>query len=370
MKTLRRIVALGGEILLWATGIATVAGFASDRAWLFDLCAAFRPAYFLVQTAGATWLAFRRRWFGALTAVVLLGINSLQMLPLYLSRPEESMRPNSTTGGKPAGNRGAQDAQSAALASAAPDTEAGEGASGTTSFGNRLRVVQLNLAFKTRTLDTVVAFLRRTDADLVALEEVGIESWQYLDKHLAEEFPYRFAFPLDTAAGLAILSKRPFKEPNLEYFADPGLPSIVTEIRLTLPPGAGDQPNETVPVGVVVTHPLSPTTSYGYRLRDAQLREIARHRSKLPERMIVLGDLNITSWSAAFGKLLADTGLRDTRVGFGVQPSWPAIGLANLALVPIDHVLVSHHFRVIDRRVGSYVGSDHLPVVAELEIEF
>jgi endonuclease/exonuclease/phosphatase (EEP) superfamily protein YafD len=83
--------------------------------------------------------------------------------------------------------------------------------------------------------------------------------------------------------------------------------------------------------------------------------------------VIVLGDLNTTSWSPYFRDLLADSGLADTRRGFGVLGSWP--DLPSPLRIPIDHCLVSDKVAVHDRRIGPPVGSDHRGVIVDLTVK-
>jgi hypothetical protein len=45
---------------------------------------------------------------------------------------------------------------------------------------------------------------------------------------------------------------------------------------------------------------------------------------------------------------------------------WPTWAPSFLR-VPIDHIFVSSSWRVIDRRLGPMVGSDHLPVLVDLQ---
>jgi endonuclease/exonuclease/phosphatase (EEP) superfamily protein YafD len=66
-----------------------------------------------------------------------------------------------------------------------------------------------------------------------------------------------------------------------------------------------------------------------------------------------------------FRDFLATTGLKDSRVGFGWQPTWPT-GSMSLR-IPIDHVLVEPDLVVLERQVGPDIGSDHLPVRVRLK---
>jgi endonuclease/exonuclease/phosphatase (EEP) superfamily protein YafD len=62
--------------------------------------------------------------------------------------------------------------------------------------------------------------------------------------------------------------------------------------------------------------------------------------------------------------------------GLGIHPTWPTPGtyrrlpklLTPLLAIPIDHCLVSHDITVSNLYVGPNIGSDHLPLVADLHI--
>ena len=77
-----------------------------------------------------------------------------------------------------------------------------------------------------------------------------------------------------------------------------------------------------------------------------------------------MGDYNATPWSRPFWRFVDRSGLCDSRAGFGVQASFPA--MSAVLRIPIDHVLVSCSIGVRDRRIGRDVGSDHLPVIVDL----
>jgi endonuclease/exonuclease/phosphatase (EEP) superfamily protein YafD len=78
---------------------------------------------------------------------------------------------------------------------------------------------------------------------------------------------------------------------------------------------------------------------------------------------LVMGDLNRTDGSPHFAAFAAALGLRDSRLGFGPQPSWPAWAPYEVA---IDHVFVPDDLAVVARRTGPNVGSDHRAVVIDL----
>jgi endonuclease/exonuclease/phosphatase (EEP) superfamily protein YafD len=59
--------------------------------------------------------------------------------------------------------------------------------------------------------------------------------------------------------------------------------------------------------------------------------------------------------------------MRDSRRGYGIQPTWPA-GVPAL-LIPLDHLLHTPDIVITSRRVGADAGSDHYPVIVEFFID-
>ncbi len=117
---------------------------------------------------------------------------------------------------------------------------------------------------------------------------------------------------------------------------------------------------------VVGTHPPAPESARSARRRDAQLDAIASFVRVGSAPTVLLGDLNTTPWGHAFRALVAESRLRDTSRGVGFQWSWPA-SFWPLAM-PIDHAPVSEDVRVLDRRMGPPIGSDHLPLVLDIAL--
>jgi endonuclease/exonuclease/phosphatase (EEP) superfamily protein YafD len=59
----------------------------------------------------------------------------------------------------------------------------------------------------------------------------------------------------------------------------------------------------------------------------------------------------------------------NVRDGFGLLPSWPTFLFFKWLMLPLDHCLVSNDIRVADARTGEPIGSDHLPLIVEIELE-
>lgn len=126
-------------------------------------------------------------------------------------------------------------------------------------------------------------------------------------------------------------------------------------------------PGWTVPVSVLGTHPLAPTDQERASLRDAQLGFAGEWATEQSGAFVVAGDFNSTPWSYPFRRLMGTTELLNSQVGFGLQPTFPTT--SNLLLrVPIDHLLYSSDLEVTGRQLGPALGSDHFPLVVDLQL--
>jgi endonuclease/exonuclease/phosphatase (EEP) superfamily protein YafD len=126
-------------------------------------------------------------------------------------------------------------------------------------------------------------------------------------------------------------------------------------------------------VAVLGLHAMAPLGLGRAAIRDAQFAWVARWCRARSGPVIVLGDLNATPWSYAFGRLIREGGLIDSSRGFGVQPTWRtrygplAGGVLWLVQIPIDHCLHSSGFVAIARETGLACGSNHFPLRVTLQ---
>ena len=292
---------------------ATVAGFLGRLGWVCELCSHFRTQYALVLIAATAAFSAGGRREEAMASGLFALAPVWSILPLY-RRPANAPRPART-----------------------------------------LRVWLLNVNFRNRAYARTVQAIRQADADAILLMEVD-RAWMDALAPLRADYPHARALILDRGFGIALLSRLPLDHAEIRTIGPANLPSVIARFRW-----------EHASVSLIGTHPLSPIRPRHARLRDEQMRALAHHISGLEGPVLLLGDFNMTSWSPVFTEVLQRTGLRDSRVGHGLQPSWPAFA-ASLG-IPIDHCLVSRHVTVHRRRAGPSVGSDHLPVLIEVSVE-
>ena len=110
----------------------------------------------------------------------------------------------------------------------------------------------------------------------------------------------------------------------------------------------------------------TPTESAGPRGRHRSTPELAALADRIGRTsgsQLVIGDLNRTDGSPFFHDFLQISGLRDSRLGFGRQASWPVWSPYRIS---IDHAFATSDLAIIDRRLGPDIGSDHFPLIIDV----
>lgn len=300
--------------LLWlAAGgawLATLLGFAGRIWWVFDLFSHFRVQYLVGFSLMALIFLMGAVFSGAGVALTGALINLALVVPLY-RKPDPAQ----------------------------------------TSDSKVYRAASINVLRTNRSFEAARELLAGQKADFAVLVECD-RGWLGALSCLGELYPYRFSALREDNYGIALFSRREPAQVETCSFGPAGVPTLVVRFEL-----------DGRDLTVIGTHPPPPKSAREARQREAQTREIAHFAAQQAGQVLLCGDLNLTSWSPNFRDILRISGLRDSRVGFGVQPSWPTTN--PLMMVPIDHILVSTGIGVNRRWVGPKIGSDHRPVFAD-----
>lgn len=295
--------------------LVALATFLGRWVWWLDVLANFRVHYFAILTvAGLVIVVSRWRNLGyAILGVAL--VNLVFVLPLYVGSP-------------------------------------GEGDPGTPA----IRVMSFNLLSSNENFSGVIDYIDTVDPDLVLLHEAS-RPWEVALG--SSELGYEMIRPRsdDLVFGTLVLVRQEEVEAISHGFAADQPRAVELHYR---PIGWPE------PIQVLSTHPLAPTEARRAALRDAQIRFAAEWADSREGAVMVVGDLNVTPWSWPF-RMLTEAGLRNSQIGFGLQASFPATSIF-LVRVPIDHLLHSEALLVRDRYLGPALGSDHFPLVVDIQL--
>lgn len=298
-----------------AFGVAawSILSFLGELWWTFDLSANFRPHFASALVVMSVFLLLAGRRSSALVVGLVGLVNAAVVVPLFLA-------PSAL--GEP--------------------------------LGETLRVMTFNVNGLNDRYDDVISYIDDERPDVVFLHEATF-LWE--DALEAADLPYRVERgriePLDFGTMALVPENAEFRTFGFATSA-PRAVEVVVDI-------GGNE------VRILGSHPLSPSTEDRARLRDAQLGFARDWSAESVGRRIVAGDLNATPWSSSFRRLVANADLVNSQRGYGLELTFPS-DASPLVQVPIDHVLYSDGFRVVDRRLGPALGSDHFPVVVDLAL--
>lgn len=220
--------------------------------------------------------------------------------------------------------------------------------------GRELTLVQANVLSTNTDFAGLFALLDAAQPDVVVLQEVS-PAWAQELKRLHNAYPHQVIEERDGNFGIAVLSKYTLTAAAVVASEPLKFPTIVATLDVS---GRRLQ--------LVATHPMIPLGPRNYADRNTQLETVANLLRRSVGARIVVGDLNASPWDLHYRALESRTGLRNVRRGFGVMPTWPTF--LPIAMIPIDHVLVSSEVGVVDARTGPRIGSDHLPLIVTLAL--
>jgi endonuclease/exonuclease/phosphatase (EEP) superfamily protein YafD len=332
------------NLLVFLTFLLTVMALLGDKGWIWSLTTHFRLQYLVIQLVAMCfallgyWKRARSKapigfesWLSLAVLTFFAGLNLVVIMPYYLP---------------------------ATQAAKTPETK------------GRLKLLHSNLfGMINHDTDRVIQAIQESDPDIVDLVEYT-EPWQAKleSSGVFRKYPYHFA----GRSHIGLYSKIPLSNARMVFTSATrkvtNQANIIAQIRI-----GGE------PVTLLVAHPASPVLPSHLQMLQNSFRVWEKERPHWGRNLIIVGDLNTSPWSVEFKRLTQRTGLRDSQLGLGLQPSWPmlmpAIGLrstptllTDILTIPIDHVLISPQLVVLSRKTGPFVGSDHLPVIIELGI--
>jgi endonuclease/exonuclease/phosphatase (EEP) superfamily protein YafD len=299
-------------IIIVATGFMTIFGFVGREWWILDIFSHFRVQYAIMQAAGGLILLVGDQILGAGMAFSFMLINIAVIAPLYL--PSSRNDPNKKV----------------------------------------YRLLLANVLQSNSSYVLIEALIKKDSPDFIVLVEPN-QNWLDQLEGALIDYPYRCSRTREDSYGIALFSRVQLDHCDIRIFGDAGVPSVIAKATLS-----------GVSITFIGTHPPPPKGAVNSRHRNRQLVEMAKFIRSLSGAAVLCGDLNMSPWSVYFRSFLRESGLLDSGKGFGVQPTWPVEWA--IMRVPIDHCFVSDGIRVLRRKTGPKVGSDHFPLLVDFSI--
>ena len=216
------------------------------------------------------------------------------------------------------------------------------------------KVVSYNVLWSNKKYDEAIALINREQPDIAIFQEAQAPWAKALTK-LKAHYPYHVGA---TKLEIEVYSKFPLNNTKIDLYGTyRGL--VITDLQL------GDNK-----IKFIATHAY-PQLYYGregWQIRNEHLEVgIGEYVGNLRQSVVVAGDLNASMWSPYYHSLIDRSGLHDARQGFGILPSQSVIAPRyKIFSSPIDHCLVTPDIKVKNFKLGSDIGSDHLPIIIDL----
>jgi len=217
-----------------------------------------------------------------------------------------------------------------------------------------LKLLHANVLSSNDEYQRLIDLIAAEDPDMIFLQEVT-NDWVIGLEPLQNDYPFSYTEARSGNFGIAVYSKIRFDSVSHVDSPPLGYPTItatatVGKASLTL----------------ISSHPTIPMGLRLYSARNQQLDSVLDQVQAADRPVVLLGDFNATLWDPQFKNLMRSTGLLNVRRGFGILPTWPTY--MPIAMIPIDHVLVSESVGVSDVKTGKGIGSDHLPLIVTLSL--
>jgi endonuclease/exonuclease/phosphatase (EEP) superfamily protein YafD len=213
-----------------------------------------------------------------------------------------------------------------------------------------LKVAIANVNLNNQSSAGLREWLAEKQPDIVALVELSPEF--AVDLQPLKGYPHRAIYPENSPFGLGILSQHALSDVELKRHAH-RIPHMQAKVAW----------NNRL-IRLVVFHPMPPLTPAFHAERNQKIRDLIQEHNKQDLPTIIAGDFNATPWSSAF------TGLKDRgfRRATGLNPTWPSVAYGMIG-IPIDHVLLSKHWLLVESEKGPPNGSDHIPALVHIDLD-
>lgn len=306
-------------------GLATLCAVLGQFAWPLDLFSHFRPQWAALGIIALLASLLLRHLPLIAVNVVLLAANVVPIAPHLLSY-----------------------VRAPATADAA---------------GRAIRIVSYNMHGLATVDAKFQAFVAAERPDVIVLTEIPSDI-DLRTAPLEAAYPHKLMTHRESYHEIGILSRWPIAA--LETNRSAGIHTPV--VAADLCPAGGERG---ACLRLVALHGMAPIGG-GAEVQARQFDIAGRMAGSHLGSVAVLGDFNAAPWSPIFNGLKRRANLADATRARGLAPTWQperlSASIAPLFALAIDNALVSRDVAVRASRVGPDLGSDHRPIVLDLQL--
>jgi vancomycin resistance protein VanJ len=225
-----------------------------------------------------------------------------------------------------------------------------------------ITVMTFNLLWSNVNYDAIAQLVDQTAPDLLGLQEVRPEAVPILIQRFSERYPFHSFHPIDRFHNVGLLSRFPIT--TTTTLPDP---PFQRGLQLTVQPAQSRQPLQVIVAHFTPNYPMSQVLQLAQSWYDQRLAQVEYLHQVIAQRQtptVLLCDCNFTDTSQAYAtmqRFMSDSfreagwGLGHTQKGFLLPTS------------RLDYIWHSSELQTTRVEVGSDAGSDHLPLLAQLQ---
>ena len=225
-----------------------------------------------------------------------------------------------------------------------------------------IKVMTFNMLFNNSDYDAITQMVNENNPDIIGLQEVPPQTVPILIKNFASSYPYHAFHPVELKHNVGILSRFP-----IDKFITLPTPPIERGIQVTL------RLNNGKPMDAIVTHLIPPyplnkvfkLAQYWYERRSQEVSYISNIPKQYDDPIIVMCDCNFTDTSETYSQMQKVMEDSFHQKGWGLGHTF--LGKF-FPIGRIDYIWHTKDIKTIEASVGEEAGSDHLPVIAKLQI--
>jgi len=251
------------------------------------------------------------------------------------------------------------------------------------SEARTITVMTMNVLKRSTDWAAAEAQIRQANPDVIAIQEMSDGFLSSVWPSLTAAYPYTVSVfsPLDESS-MGVMSRYPITDQ--ETFNLPenyelthiravvdvnGQPVTVYNMHMTAPSFVRPQGQRRF-IGRIFPY------EYFTYYRRWQMDNFYPKLAAESQPVVVMGDFNTADSSGDYDRFVAGSGLRDAYagVGFGLGYTFPSeviVGSQKLPFLPLmrlDYIWHSEAIKPLAAWLGGSTGSDHLPVIAQLQL--
>lgn len=212
----------------------------------------------------------------------------------------------------------------------------------------------INLLTKNKKYNAVRKEINDKSPDILVIQELD-DKWSEELQAVKENYPFIYEISRQDNFGIALYSKIHITEIRKFFVGTLDVPAISAFCDY-----------EGKVFEIICIHTTPPICQKYFKNTQKIIDDLANYVVENGHNVIITGDFNTAPYSYNYKNFVKTSKMKDLSNIF--HPTWSAFWLSPFRIT-LDHIFVTKSFAVRDYAVGNNIGSDHLPIWAEISFK-